>query len=155
AAADVSVRRAEFGDELANEVIEIGAIGNPGQQRFVTIANLLPIVPGHRGIPVEVTLDAPGFTKDLAPFFAWIDANLKAGAIELAFTHLLAGHGVHPPQKRTNLVQQLFAILVDVVALDAGQQLCILALFEIVGMQHVLWGTVTRVAESARFLRER
>src|SRR6202030_2382291 len=93
ATADVSMRGAELGDHLADDVIQIAAMSDPGQQGFVAVADLLPVVASHGGIPVEITLDAPGFVEDLLPFFARIDLRLQAAQIQFALADFLAGRG--------------------------------------------------------------
>src|SRR3984957_19926268 len=52
AAADIGVRGAEFGDKFADEIVEIAAMGYPGEKRFVTSADFAPVVAGHVWIPV-------------------------------------------------------------------------------------------------------
>src|SRR5207245_10726507 len=90
AAADISVRSAQLGDQLADEVSQIAPVSDQGKKRLVTRTNLFPIVAGHRRIPVKIPLDAPGLAESLLPFLARIDPHLQAGQLELAFHDVFA-----------------------------------------------------------------
>ena len=95
-------------------------MGDPGKQGFVTRADLVPVVAGHIGIPIEIALDAPGLVENLAPFFAWIDLDLQSAEIELAVADFgFAGDGVGDAEHRSSLVENFLAFFVEVVAVDA------------------------------------
>ena len=118
AAADISVRSAQLGDQLADEVGQIAPVSDPGNKRLVTRTNLFPIVAGHRRIPVKIPLDAPGLAESLLPFLARIDSHLQAGKIELAFPDFFAGSGVDHAEHRPGLVEDLLALFIEKVALN-------------------------------------
>jgi len=113
-------------------------VGDPGKKRFVTVADFLPIVAGHRGIPVEVALNAPSFTVGLLPLFAWIDLHLETGKIDFAFADFLAGGGVDHTNDGPGFVEDFLAFLVQVVAFDTGEEFFVFALLQVVHVKHTL-----------------
>ena len=125
----------------------------PGEQRFIALANFLPIVAGHVRIPIEVALDAPRFAEDLAPLFAGIDLDLQFAEIELAFPHFgLAGGGLDDAVDRAGFVDHFLAFLVEVVAVDAFEQHFVFAFGHLVDVKDAL-GSAVVGAELPRFLR--
>src|SRR5216684_7478818 len=138
AAAHIGVRSAQLRDHFADDVIQIAALRYPGKQRFIALANFLPIVAGHVRVPVEVALDAPRFVEYLAPFFAGIDLHLQFTEIELAVVDFgFAGSGFSDAVNWPSLIDDLFAFLVEVVAVNTFEQHFVFALGHVVNVKNI------------------
>src|ERR1043165_7408751 len=64
----VGGRGGEPAGELAEDVVELVAGGEAGQQGAVLVALRFPVDAAHVGVPVEVAHHAPGLVEDLPPF---------------------------------------------------------------------------------------
>src|SRR5580692_265071 len=155
-AADIGMRGAQFGDEFADQIIQIAAMGHPGEERFIARADFVPVVAGHVGVPVKIALEAPGFVINLAPLCAGIDLHLHSAKIEFASPDFgFAWDGIGDADDGSGLVKHLRAILVDVVAVDAFEQNLVLALGNVIDVQDVLRTLLIRGPELAGFERRR
>ena len=65
AALDVGVADVELGHHLAQHVVEVGAVGDVGQERPVALADRLPVVAVHVLDVEEVAVAAPGLVEEL------------------------------------------------------------------------------------------
>src|ERR1700732_4619313 len=128
-------------------------MSDPGQQRLIAIADLLPVVAGHGGIPIEIAFDAPSFVENLAPLFTGIDLDLQAAEFQLALAYFLAGSGFDDSVNGTSFVDELFAFFIEVVAVDAFEENFVFAFSDIVNVQDVVRLLLVIGAELAGFLR--
>src|SRR6266481_7112867 len=116
---------------------------DPGKKRFIALADFLPIVAGHIGVPVEVAFDAPGFVEHFAPLFAGVNFHLEFAEVELAIADLgFAGRGIGDSVDRTGLVDDFFAFLVEVVAINAFEQHFVFALGYVINVEDIFRATV-------------
>ena len=65
--ADVGMHCGEFADHLGDEVVEFPPARDPGQERFMPLADRLPIDPVHVRVVKVVPVQAPGIDEHLAP----------------------------------------------------------------------------------------
>src|SRR5580700_9787464 len=130
-------------------------MSHPGEKRFVTSADFVPVVAGHGGIPVEIAFEAPGLVVNLAPFFARIDLDFESAEIQLAGADFgFARNGIGDTEDRSGFVKNLCAVSIEVVAFDALEKDLVFAFGDVVDVEHVLW-TLILCAELAGFLRRR
>src|SRR6266481_7177689 len=116
---------------------------DPGKKRFIALADFLPVVAGHIGVPVEVAFDAPGFVEHFAPLFAGINFHLEFAEVELAIADFgFAGRGIGDSVDRAGLVDDFFALLVEVVAINAFEQHFVFALGYVINVGDVFRATV-------------
>ena len=91
AAADVGMRVREFGDHLAEHVVEIGAVADVGEQRLVLGAQGVPVVAVHVRHVEVIAVAAPDLAEDLGVFGLGLDQReqaVGADALGLRFCRL-------------------------------------------------------------------
>ena len=127
-------------------------MGHPGQQRFVALADFVPIEPAHVWIPVEVALNPPGLAENLLPLRAGIDQDLQACGVQLALAYLgFARYRVHHTVSFASVVDHLVAVFVQIVVVDAFQQDLVFALGDFEDVQRVPGSRRARQAGLCRF----
>src|SRR5579859_35484 len=127
-------------------------MGHPGKQSFIARADLIPIVAGHVGIPIEIAFDAPGFVINLAPLFAGVDFHLEAAEIEFAGAYFgFTRYGVGDAEDGAGLIENLLSFLIEVVDFDAFEQNFVFTLGDVVNVKHILRALISRHGEQACF----
>ena len=76
---DVGVRDLKLGDHVADQVVQIGAVLDVGQERPVTDAEIVPVVPVEVFDVEEVAEPPPDLVEDLHPFGLGIPVGLESG----------------------------------------------------------------------------
>ena len=76
-AGQIGVSDRELAADHGDQVTQIGAVADEGEQRLVLIVDPLPIVAVHLGVVEEFALDPPCLAIDLRPFGAGIDLHLE------------------------------------------------------------------------------
>src|SRR5262249_25003556 len=69
----VGVRRVQFSDQLADDIVDVPTCHGVLEQFSVTLAHGVPIHAVHARIVKIVTLEAPGVVENLLPLRYWID----------------------------------------------------------------------------------
>src|SRR3546814_1776086 len=75
-AAAVGMGGVQFPDELANDVIHIGAGASAGNELTIMLTQVLPIDSVHRRIIKEIAFNPPGIGEYLCPFFSRYHTHL-------------------------------------------------------------------------------
>ena len=135
AAAHVGVRSVQLGDHLADDVVQVAAVGHPGKQRLIALSDRGPVGAAHFRVPVEVALQPPRLAQDLFPLLLRIGQNLHGGRVQLAVSHFLARCGIDDADCLSRPVDQLAAFLVEPVAADPLEQHLVFALLRVVQVQ--------------------
>src|SRR5580700_10826052 len=118
-------------------------MSHPGEKRFVTSADFVPVVAGHGGIPVEIAFEAPGLVVNLAPFFARIDLDFESAEIQFAGADFgFARNGIGNTENGSGLVKNLCAVFIEVVTLNALEKNLVFAFGDVVDVEHVLWALI-------------
>ena len=84
AAAHVVVQGRELAGELAEEVAELGSIGDPVDQGQVLLQGRLPVDAVHPGVVKIIAQQPPGVAKHLPPLLPRIEGEGPAAQVQLA-----------------------------------------------------------------------
>ncbi len=124
----------QLSDQLAENIIQVGAMSHIGNQLAVPLFHSRPVHPVQIGIVEPIPLDAPHVLEHLFPFQLGIDVHDHFVDRQLAF-RLLVRRQIHNAVGIAFFVNDLLAVRRDVIASDFCENGFFLALFQIVAVQ--------------------
>ncbi len=124
AAVDEDVERGQLAHHLAEEVRQLGAVRDPGDERSVLLQHRGPVHAVHVAVVEVVALEPPRLDEHLMPLLARIDGELPRGEIDLLLREigLLARRGVEHRDVVALADHHLLAVARELELLDVGDE---------------------------------